>query len=320
MKKATILFILLGIVVNYASAQATYATGTVKDDAGNPVTYAFIRNMGTTSATFSDSLGNFKLLINPNTTLEFLAKGYAGILINAANAGNVVLKRTSAAGDAAGKASSESGGQGDKLLNQNFQMGTSAIFVKPKGDTRGSQYLLDDWAHGFIIDSKDSVLQNPDYLYNYDKINGVMVFTQDKSSAMELNKSTVNSFVLFSNDGKTAAFEKAPNVDANNYVQVLAMGKKYKIYKSINTQFVKSNYQTNGLSSSGNNYDEYVDDYTYYIFNVQTNSLQKISLKKKAIKAAFVKDADKVNKFIDDHSSDDIDDNYLINLGDYMNE
>jgi len=97
-------------------------------------------------------------------------------------------------------------------------------------------------------------------------------------------------------------------------------GDKYKIYKAIRTSFVKSNYTTDGLTTSGNAYDEYKDEGTYYVYDVQTNDLQKITLKKKALKATFAKDGDKLNKFMTDHSSDDIDDTYLSGLGVYMNQ
>ena len=35
----------------------------------------------------------------------------------------------------------------------------------------------------------------------------------------------------------------------------------------------------------------------YYVFNVQTNQVQKVMLKKKALKEAFPKETDKGNKF-----------------------
>jgi hypothetical protein len=325
MKKSIALLILIvAVTAKCATAQAIYIAGMVKDDAGNPISYAFIRNMGTVSATFSDSLGNYKLMISPNNSrVEFLAKGYAGIIVNAADANNVVLKRVGKTGVAGNTNTAQQGvSQENRSANQNFQLGmtSGAMFVKPRGDTHGSQYLLDNWAHGFIVDSKDSVLQNPNYLYNYDKIAGVMVFTQDKSSVLQLDKAMVKSFVLFSNDGKSYAFEKAPNIDPSNYVQVLATGKKYKIYKLRTTQFVKADYQTNGMSSSGNNYDEYVDEDKYYVYDVQGNVLQKITLKKKSLKEGFAKDADRLNKFMSDHSSNNIDDTFLVNLGEYMNE
>ncbi|HAL81934.1 MAG TPA: hypothetical protein DCO83_06625, partial [Mucilaginibacter sp.] len=95
-------------------------------------------------------------------------------------------------------------------------------------------------------------------------------------------------------------------------------GKKYKIYKLVKTDFVKSNYSTNGITSQGNNYDEYVNSGDYYVLNIGSNQLQKFALRKKVIKLAFAAEADKINKFLTDNSAD-IDDAYLSKLGDYMN-
>jgi hypothetical protein len=101
---------------------------------------------------------------------------------------------------------------------------------------------------------------------------------------------------------------------------VLASGDNYKIYKGIKTTFEKANYSTDGLYTTGHNYDLYTDEFTYYLYNVKTNTLQEITLKKKAIKAAFTADADKLNKFMSDHSSDSIDEMYLEELGASLNE
>jgi hypothetical protein len=73
------------------------------------------------------------------------------------------------------------------------------------------------------------------------------------------------------------------------------------------------------MTSSGNNYDEYEDDYTYYLYNVQTKQLQRFALKKKAIKGVFASDVNKVNAFFESND-DKIDDAFLMKLGSYMNQ
>jgi hypothetical protein len=86
-----------------------------------------------------------------------------------------------------------------------------------------------------------------------------------------------------------------------------------------NTKFVKNDFHTDGLTSTGNNYDEFVDEYAYYLYNVQTKQVQPFTLKKKSIKAAFGDDGKKVDSFFDAYS-DSIDDVFLRSLGDYMNQ
>jgi hypothetical protein len=186
-------------------------------------------------------------------------------------------------------------------------------------DTYGSRYFFNDWVHGFIIDSKDSLIKNPAFLFNYDKMGGRLVLTTDQKSLIVVNKEKVKSFTLFNQDKQAFVFERVPAIDTARYVQVLSMGAKYKIYKLIKTDYKRSDYSTDGVFQSGNKYNEYVDDGDYYLLNIENNQLQKIALKKKALETAFASDDSKLNKFMTDHSSDTIGDIYLTGLGDYMN-
>ena len=135
----------------------------------------------------------------------------------------------------------------------------------------------------------------------------------------ELSSAEVKSFSLFGDHDKLVTFVKLPAVDAAHYVQLLASGKKYNIYKTIKTKFVHSDYVNTGVSSHGNDYDEYIDDSDYYVADGQGNQPKKLSLRKKSIKEAFAADADKVNKFMSENSGD-IDDDYLSKLGAYLNQ
>jgi hypothetical protein len=134
-----------------------------------------------------------------------------------------------------------------------------------------------------------------------------------------VDKSQIKAFTLFDDNGQQAVFEMVPAIDAKHYLQVLSSGSKYKIYKDLGTKFLKADFQTNGITSSGNNYDSYVDEGVYYIVKLPDGKPQKVSLKRKAIKAAFAADADKANKYMSAHDSDEVDDNFLKGLGDYMN-
>jgi hypothetical protein len=101
-------------------------------------------------------------------------------------------------------------------------------------------------------------------------------------------------------------------------VQILSDGSKYKIYKSIKTKFVPANYSTNGLSSTGNEYDEYSDSYTYYLLSIKSKNIQKFTLKKKVLKEIFFDDETKLDSFLNGNNST-VDDDYLKKLGNYMN-
>ena len=188
-----------------------------------------------------------------------------------------------------------------------------------KGKTRGNRYLLDIFAHGFFVNSSDELIYNRDYLYDYDKIGGGVLLTKDGKSIMELGYDQTKSFTLYNNADEVFVFEKVPSIDISHYLQVLSSGKKYKIYKLIKTRLVKADYVNNGVTQHGNDYDEFMDDADYYVFDVQANQQKKITLKKKSLKEVFVKDADKINKYLSDNSGD-INDAYLSKLGDNMNQ
>lgn len=198
--------------------------------------------------------------------------------------------------------------------------GSMAYNLTSKENTKGSRYLFDDWAKGYVTDDKGNAINSENYTFNYDKIGGTLLLSQDKQTAIAVDKEHVKNFVVYNKADKVMAFEYAPAIDATHYCEVLATGAKYKIYKLTKTKFIKADYKNDGISSSGNKYDEYVDEPVYYVIDVKTPAPQKISLKTKAIKQAFAADADKVKTFFADHKDDDIDESFLSALGDFLNQ
>jgi len=218
------------------------------------------------------------------------------------------------------------GGRGNVTLlvqrNVDFDAGPGAIFPQfnPKEETQGSRYLFKDWVPGWVINTQNEMIDNRHYVYNYDKMGGGLLATKDGRSAIEVNRDIIKYFSLVGENGDTVTFANVPVLDRTHYVQVLSEGNKFGIYKVVKTKFEKANYTTDGVMSQGNNFDSYTDEYTYYMIDARSGRAQPIVLKKKAIKSLFTTDATKVNKFMDDHASDNIDDGYLRDLGNYMNE
>jgi hypothetical protein len=173
--------------------------------------------------------------------------------------------------------------------------------------------------HGYVVNAHDSTIQSPALFFNYDKMGGSLLLSKDKRAAIEVYNENVKSFTLFDALNQPSTFTMVPEIDKSHYVQVLASGNNYKIFKAIKTKFIASNYSTDGLAATGNNFDLYEDEFTYYILNVKTNQMQKISLKKKVLKQAFVAEEAKADGFFKTNDGD-IDDNYLASLGDYMNK
>ncbi|WP_295673499.1 hypothetical protein [uncultured Mucilaginibacter sp.] len=182
--------------------------------------------------------------------------------------------------------------------------------------THGSQYLFDGWVKGTLISTDGTVYNEPSYGFDYDKIGGALLFTKDRKSAIQVDGSKIKSFTLYDKQDDPENFILVPVIDPAHFVQVIAEGGKYRIYKLTLTHFVKNNYHNDGMTATGNNYDEYVDDYTYFV-TINGGAPQKMVLKKKSLREVFKNDLDKLNSFFDTKSGD-MDDSYLRELGDYM--
>jgi hypothetical protein len=312
MRRIILIFILLIAAMQLTKAQTAKVTGSVKNEQGNALHFAFVEDTLLKTGAYTDSLGNFSITANPNSLLEFRYKGYGGAAINVANNTSlqVVLKADGAAAGNSGTIST--------AAKETIDNSLPVSLAHKKDQVVGNKYLFEDFGHGFVLNPSNQLIQNPGYLYDYDKMEGVLLFTENNKSVSEINRDQIKSFTLYSNKDERYVFKIVPAIDKVHYTQVLSSGKKYEIYKFTTTKFERSNYVAAGVTSHGNNYDEYVDDAAYFVFDVANNQLQPLSLKKKSVKAVFVKEADKVNKYMSDNSGD-INDTYLSKLGDYMN-
>jgi hypothetical protein len=333
MKKNCLYILFLLFSTYFAGAQTTTITGTVKDKQGNALHFAFVQD-NQKHSTYTDSTGSFNVEANANATLAVNCAGYRDttIAVNGRNNLEIVLSLSGTGqgtevSNVSGEASTESMRNTFRGVisqqNENSGIystaGTVLPTFNPKEETEGSRYLIKGWAHGYVVTSKDSTVQNSGFLYDYDKMGGGLLLTKDKKSAIEINRDIVKSFTLFDNANEAYKFANVPQISTTHYVQVLASGSKYNIYKAIKTTFEKANFTTDGVLTQGHNFDLYKDEYTYYVLDVKTNTLQEIALKKKSLKLAFAKEADKINKYLFENSNT-IDDFYLTNLGATMNE
>ena len=176
-----------------------------------------------------------------------------------------------------------------------------------KNNTVGTQYLFPHWVHGNLITNDGQAF--PDYLYNFDKITQGLYRLQPDSAIFLIDKAQIKSLSL--TDGvNTFDFESLPSLHTGSLYRNLVKGPKYSLYSLTKTKFIASNYTTNGISSSGNLYDEFKDAITYYIV-MSDGTAKEINFKKKAINSMFAADKTKVDQFFKDHSSEDVDENFL---------
>ena len=321
MKKLSLITMLL-IACSICAAQTVNVSGNVKDEQGKPVHYAFVKNDKLTTATYTDSLGNFSLVTQPGVKVIISANGYSDAVADAGSNVQITLK---------GTATAEPQATGDAQLlilaftNNNVKqpgaslgLGGVPVFTNAR-QLIGHRFLFTEWVHGYMVKANGEIIYNPNYLYNYDKIKGDLFITENLNSVTFANKDQVRSFTLYSHD-QPYTYEKMTGISNELYSKLISSGSKYKIYKLTATKFVAANYQTNGITSTGNNYDEFADNDSYYVQDLKTGNFQQLTLKKKAIKAAFPDDSNKLNAFMAAHSDDKIDDDYLKSLGDALNQ
>jgi hypothetical protein len=90
--------------------------------------------------------------------------------------------------------------------------------------------------------------------------------------------------------------------------------------KLITTKFTKSSYQNNGLVETGNNFDEFVNEQTYYYVDQLSNKGGTFELKKKSIKEVFAMEKGKTNTYFADHKADQVNDQFIGNFITYLNQ
>ncbi|MDB5152810.1 MAG: hypothetical protein JWR54_1561 [Mucilaginibacter sp.] len=309
----------LALISSITFAQTIAVNGTVTDQKGAPIPFAFISDSQHPYATYSDPNGMFSLKADPSSKLIVTASHHPEVDIKIDNPTDVNIVMT---GDSASSKTTVTNTRNVFAPNESLvdmSAGSHFSVGSRQENLHGSRFLTGYWMHGFAVSPKDSIKQNNVYVFNYDKISGDLLFTRDRNTVLQVVKSEIKGFTLFDDNAKSYVFEAVLEIDTKHYVQVLASGGKYKIYKNLETKFIKANYSTNGIMSTGNNYDEYKDESVYYVVKLPGGQPVKIDLRKKSIKAAFAADADKVNKFFSDNDKD-IDDDFLKSLGDYMNQ
>jgi hypothetical protein len=306
---------LLSLIAAVTFAQKNIISGSVNDQQGKPVPFAFVKDAEHNNATFADANGAFVLKAAADRIMVS-AGGFKGITVKVTNSQNVNVVMT---GDGVGdirKIDPEA--FKEHLSTEGMNRNVASGYIAKEASVHGSRYLLDNWVHGYALTTADSIKENDNFLYNYHKIDGTLLSTEDGKTMKTIDRGLVTTFVLFDNDGQVYTFENVPAIDTKHYVQVLASGAKYKIYKQLNTKFFPNDYVSNGMSSTGHNYDEIKDEPEYYAVLLPRGAPQKFTLRNKSVKTVFAADAAKVSKYLSGHDRD-IDDNYLIDLGEYLN-
>jgi hypothetical protein len=315
MKKAVI-SCLFSLTTVFTFAQKTVITGSVNDQQGKPVAYAFIKDARHNYATFSDPNGAFVLRTEAVDHLIVSAGGFNVVTIKVSESQNVDV--VLANNGSATNITIDPDAFKEHISSEGMTRNVASGYIAKEASVHGSRYFFDNWVRGYAITSADSIKENDNYRYNYHKVDGNLLFTDDGKTMKTINRELIKAFVLFDNEGIAYTFENVPAIDTKHYTQVLTSGSKYKIYKQLGTKFFPNDYVTNGMTSRGNNYDEIKDEPVYYVAKMPGGQPEKFALRNKDLKKAFSADAAKVSKYLSDHDRD-IDEKYLIALGEYLN-
>jgi hypothetical protein len=191
-----------------------------------------------------------------------------------------------------------------------------------KEDTRGNRYLLADrWGQGVVVTRADSLVDNKALKFNFDKIQQNLYTTRDLNTIIELDKKEIKAFAIKDGDS-VVIFDKVAAIDSSRYFIVLvpAVSRKYALYRDLRTKFVKSNYHSDGMTESGNPYDEYVDNNIYYVVLPGGIKARRLEMNKKYIKSILPEENYRVNEFFSKHRYDEINETLLKDLINYLND
>lgn len=185
-----------------------------------------------------------------------------------------------------------------------------------KESTKGSQFLFNDWVVGTAVNKDGQSVVNSVLKFNYDKLHNSLYMISENGTIYLINLQDVSSITF--NQSQTVKLEYLPNISKTELVQLIdANSAGYKLYKTLKTKYVPSNYVSTGLTESGHNYDEYVDQPEYFLFK-DKEGYTKLPIKLKELKEIF-KEKSLVINYLKTHKNDTIDDNFMKSILSYLN-
>ena len=187
-------------------------------------------------------------------------------------------------------------------------------------NTKGKRFLFDTWATGSnVTDAQSRLVSTSAYLFNYDKLTGNLLATENKKDILAVTPGALQSFML-EYRGKQYPFAHIAAIDSTRFYLRLAGGNgMYALYKEYKVRFVKSNYRNDGIIQSGNPNDEYVDESQYYIVRPNEEN-SRIVFKPNDIKNILVAQKEKVKAYFNEHSDEPVDEFFLTGLINSLNK
>lgn len=327
------LFFILSVTIKAQSdsTKKQIFHGVVKNEKNKAIQNASVIVEGEEKGTTTDSEGFFKITARPNAMLVISADGYEPFHIPVRRAESVrlvMLKNNGSDNDPDNVANEFTKQQTASNDFRNYvntessrnYTGSYLSVIKANEGTVGSRFLFDKWLDSKLTDKKNNQISVKEYSFNYDKMGGKILATNDQKTIIEIDESTLSGFSFTDPMGQEIIFKKVDAIEKNKFLIVLAekVNNGYSLYKNLKTEFVKADYSNNGLIRSGHNYDEYVDKPEYFIIGPDSVSY-KIDLKEKSFKKVLESKKEIVKSFLDSHRDDKFDESLVIQLISYIN-
>ena len=205
------------------------------------------------------------------------------------------------------------------------QSGFEGLQSYKSDDIKGSQFFYPEFTRGSVTTTNNETFSSI-YQFLFDKVRQELfiIAKDDKTQPPEVllaEKAQIKTFTITTD--KDHVFVPARNYDATNTTDFYEVLRKndssFTLLKCIKTTFVKMDTRDLEKMKRGEMYDEFVDKINYYI-SFKSGKPQPVSFKKKSIINAFP-DSKKsfIENYLQDHSQDDIDEQYLIKIADAVN-
>jgi hypothetical protein len=178
--------------------------------------------------------------------------------------------------------------------------------IKEKEIEIGSRYLTKKWSRGSVEmwDHRRLPEANQILLFNCDKLDDQIYVINQYGKQWSYPIDSVLGFELVENS-VIYSFEKIPWISNNFFLMSIYKSEKgYSLYKRLFTKYIRAGYTNAGYYSEGKKYDEYVDNYEYYLIYPGKKTFRKLNLKEGVIRRALREDSGLVDEFFTLHEKD----------------
>ncbi|WP_017259407.1 hypothetical protein [Pedobacter arcticus] len=197
--------------------------------------------------------------------------------------------------------------------------GYELSLLEAKESTKGARFFLSKWLKGTVTAIDGTLVKNDSVLYYFDKISYNLYYTYDHKRTMKVENKNIRSFIL--QDGNiNHSFKRMELIKPIVFFETLVENTtKYSLYKETATEYKKADYMNHGMYESGNRFDQYIDNFRYYIVLPGEKAYKPISFKKKSLEEVFDGSDAIFNPYFSKHKREPIDEDFLISLVNHLN-